>query len=117
MGGQKEFLKQSNYGRFAAAGVADQRNGLARLRDKRNIGQDGTAFLIFEMNIVEFDTALDSGDGFGCRKVFPFGFQINQAEEAFRAGHGREGLVVLVTNHLDWFEEKIREKKERHQIA
>src|SRR5947199_7837514 len=69
------------------------------------------------MNILEFDAALERRNWLGRRKIFPFRFQIDEAEEAFGARHGGQGLVVLVANDLDRLEEKIRQKKEHHEIA
>jgi hypothetical protein len=58
-GWQIKFLKQGDDGCLAAAGVTDEGDGLAGFGYERDVCQNGTAFLIFEMDILEFNSALN----------------------------------------------------------
>ena len=49
--------------------------------------------------------------------VFPVGLSVNHAEDAFGAGHGDQGLVVLGADRGDGGEELIREEEERDKAV
>jgi hypothetical protein len=49
--------------------------------------------------------------------VGPFGFSVQQSKVPFRAGHGAEGLVVLIADDLDRVEKEIRQKEKHDQVS
>ena len=61
-----EAAQQVDDGGLAAAGRADQGDGLARLHPEGEVGQDRFAVLVVEVDMVEFDLALQrlGWDGF-----------------------------------------------------
>jgi len=46
---------------FAAAGVANQRDGLAGFGDEGDVGQHGPATLIFKVHLLKLDPAAEHG--------------------------------------------------------
>src|SRR4051812_38031 len=115
-GRQVKLLEKGDDGSFTAPGLAHQGDGLTGFYRKRDIFENGPSNGVFKREILEFDTAVDAGQGFGISSVGPFRLQINQPEITLSSGHGAEGLIVLVTDDLNGVEEKVSQKKEHDQI-
>ena len=115
--GEVELRQQVDDRGLAAAGVADQGDGLARLGDDVDLVQDAALGGVAEADLVELDPAVEAGQVLGGGVVPPFRRGIEDAEDAFGAGHGREGLVIEVADAAHGLEEDAGEEEEVDQVA
>ncbi len=109
--------EETGDGRLAAAGLADERHGLARLDAQRDIVEHRPIGFVTERDPVEFDRAVDGGKvgGVGCLRDGGFG-----AEQLAKLDDCSTTLLVAVVEldqGLDRGEERREEEQERGEFA
>lgn len=101
------FCDEAGDGGFAAAGVADEGDGLAGGGGEGNVVKDDAGGGVAEADVLELDLALEVADGLGGGGIGPIWLGIQEAEDALCADEGGEGLGVLCGEVADGIEEEI----------
>ncbi len=95
-GGQIELGDEVDDRAFAAAGLADEGDGLAGLGGEVDVVQDRLLRIVAEGDVLELDAAVDRRAVRRRRRGRPTaGLGVQQPKHALRAGHGAQRLVVL----------------------
>lgn len=114
------FGEERGDGGFAASCVSDEGDGLARQSLQVDVVEDWALGFIRERDVLEEDVdALGvgggrswAGQGEGVWGIFPSGFGVEEAEDAFCPDHGGEGCSVKVSEGFDGFEEESGKEEE-----
>ena len=110
-------VQQRDRGGFAGAGRADQRDGLAGERRKRNVLDRGPLAVIGKRDVVEFDEPGEATGVHGVGPVAHCGHRVQHVEEFLQARRLHEHAVDEAHHLFELLDQHGRKTHEHHDLA